>query len=113
MIVIAGAAQGTKKKSSKDEKKDARREKVNNLIKQSEEGVLVYSKQSISGIQARTNGYGAFYELGRMKTNRKTNIYRIDITEIKNQREVKLSSGNGLFFGNPFIYGKINNFYQV
>ena len=48
-----------------------------------------------------------------MKTNRKTNIYRIDFTEIKNQKEEKLSSGNGLFFGNPFIFGKINNFYQL
>lgn len=113
-IVLASAAQNSKdKRSSKDEKKDVKREKINNLIKQAEEGVLIYSKQSLFGIQARTNGYGAFYELGRMKTNRKTNTYRIDITEIKNQKEEKLSSGNGLFFSNPFIYGKINNFYQV
>lgn len=114
MIVIASFAQEPKnKRTSKSEKKDERREKVNNLIKQAEEGVLIYSKQSIYGIKATTNGYGAFYELGRMKSNYKTNIYRIDITEIKHQKEVKLSSGNGLFFGNPFIYGKINNFYQV
>jgi hypothetical protein len=57
-IVLAATAQNTKK-SSKSEKKEAHREKVNNLIKQAEEGVLVYSKQSIFGIQARTNGYGA------------------------------------------------------
>jgi hypothetical protein len=113
-IVIAAAAQGSKKKS-KNEKKEAHREKVNNLIKQAEEGVLVYSKQSIFGIQARTNGYGAFYELGRMKSNYKTNIYRIDITEVKSQKEVKLSSTgvNSPLFGNPFIYGKVNSFYQV
>ncbi|MGB3005236.1 MAG: hypothetical protein WBC06_01920 [Chitinophagaceae bacterium] len=100
------------KKSSKNDKKEIRRQKVNELIRQSEEGVLIYSKQSIFGGQFRTNGYGAFYELGRMKTNRKTNIYRIDITEIKHAKEQKSSTGN-LFFSNPFIYGKINNFYQV
>ena len=114
MIVTASFAQQSKnKRTDKSEKKDERREKVNNLIKQAEEGVLVYQKQSIIGIQARTNGYGVFYELGRMKTNRKTNLYRFDFTEIKSQKEVKLSSGNGLFFGNPFVYGKINNFYQA
>ena len=113
IIVIASSAQDSaSKKSSKNEKKEARRQKVNNLIKQSEEGVLVYNKQTIFGIQGRTNGYGIFYELGRMKTNRKTNIYRIDITEIKHLKEEK-SSQTGIFFGNPFIYGKINNFYQV
>ena len=112
-IVIASSAQdSTSKKSPNNEKKEARRQKVNTLIKQSEEGVLVYNKQSIFGIQGRTNGYGIFYELGRMKTNRKTNIYRIDITEIKHLKEEK-SSQAGLFLGNPFIYGKINNFYQV
>jgi hypothetical protein len=98
------------KRSGKDEKKDERRRKVNELIKQAEEGVLVYRKQSIFGVQGRTNGYGIFYELGRMKTNYKTNIYRIDITEIKSQKEQKSSNG---FFSNPYIYGKLNNFYQV
>jgi hypothetical protein len=101
-----------KKPSAKSDKKEARKEKINALIKQSEEGVLVYSKQSIFGFQFRTNGYGGFYELGKMKTNRKTNIYRLDITEIKHQKEEKLTSG-AVFFGNPFVYGKINNFYQV
>jgi len=112
-IVLATAAQdSTSKRPGKNDKKDTRRQKINNLIKQAEEGVLVYRKQSIFGVQFRTNGYGMFYELGRMKTNRKTTIYRLDFTEIKHQKEDKLPSG-GNFFGNPFIYGKINNFYQA
>jgi hypothetical protein len=96
----------------KSDKKEAKRQKISNLIKQAEEGVLVYRKQSIFGLQARNNGFGAFYELGRMKTTRKTNIYRLDITEIKHPKEEKQNSG-GLVFNNPFIYGKINSFYQL
>jgi hypothetical protein len=112
-IVLTTTAQdSTSHRLAKNDKKETRRQKINNLIKQAEEGVLIYSKQSIFGVQFRTNGYGLFYELGRMKTNRKTNIYRLDITEIKHQKEDKLPSG-GIFFGNPFIYGKINNFYQA
>jgi len=112
-IFLASSAQdSTSHKYSKDDKKEERRQKINNLIKQAEEGVLVYSKQNIFGIQGRTNGYGVFYELGRMKSNRKTNTYRIDITEIKHPKETK-SSNSGFPFGSTFIYGKINNFYQV
>jgi hypothetical protein len=37
------------------------------MTRQEEEGVLVYSSQSIWGIQLRTNGYGAFYERGKRK----------------------------------------------
>jgi hypothetical protein len=99
-----------KKNTSKNEKKEERQRKVSELIKQAEEGVLVYHKQSIFGIQGRTNGYGIFYELGKMKTNYTTNLYRIDITEIKSQKEERSSKG---FFSNPFIYGKLNNFYQA
>lgn len=103
------------RKSTKSDKKEVRRQKINTLIKQSEEGVLVYQKQSIFGIQGRTNGYGVFYELGKMKTNRKTTTYRIDLTEIKHQKEEKLSNGGGggFVFSNPFIYGKLNSFYQA
>src|SRR6185436_10750321 len=46
------------------------------------------------------------------KTTRKTNIYRLDITEIKDPKEEK-QTGGGIIFGNPFIYGKVNNFYQA
>ncbi len=112
-IVIASSAQDTaSRKPSKNDKKETRKQKVNTLIKQSEEGVLVYRKQSILGLQGRTNGYGAFYEIGRMKSNRKTNTYRLDFTEIKHQKEEKSQSA-GLVFGNPYIYGKINHFYQA
>jgi len=109
-IAITSFAQSNREQ--KREKKEAKRQKINELVRQAEEGVLIYQKQSIFGIQLRTNGYGAFYELGRMKSNRKTNIYRIDITEIKNNKEEKLLGGS-FIFGNPYIYGKINNFYSI
>ncbi len=100
------------KREQRQERKEEKRNKINELIRQAEEGTLIYNKQSIFGIQLRTNGYGVFYEMGRMKTNRKTTVYRIDIAEIKSNSEAKVSSANP-FFGNSFIYGKINYFYPV
>jgi hypothetical protein len=116
LVVIGSSAQDSTSSAASNqitrkEKKEAKRKKVADLMRQAEEGVLVYSKQNILGVQLRTDGYGAFYELGRMKTNRKTNIYRLDITEIKSHKEEKLLGNN--FFGNSFIYGKVNYFYPV
>ena len=59
LVVISVSAQDTTtRRTGKENKKEARRQKVNNLIRQAEEGVLVYQKQSIFGFQARSNGYG-------------------------------------------------------
>lgn len=112
VIYLSALAQdSTDKKDRKDIRREQRRQKVNDLIRQDEEGILVYSKQSVFGVQLRTNGYGFFYELGKMKSQRNTNLYRIDFTETKHPKEDKLPNG-GISFGNPYIYGKINNFYQ-
>lgn len=114
-VIILLAAVGSFAQSSREEKrekKEAKRQRINEMVRQAEEGVLVYEKQNIFGIQLRTNGYGAFYEMGRMKTNRKTNIFRLDITEIKAHKEEKLLGG-GFLFGNPFIYGKRYYFYPI
>lgn len=104
-------AQNTKQ-SPKNDKKEARRNKINNLIRQAEEGNLVYRKQTVFGAQLRSNGYGGFVEIGKMKTVRKTSIYRLDITEIMAQKEQKIPNG-AIIFGTPYKYGKVNNFYQV
>ncbi len=100
-----------RKRYSRQERREERQQRISALIKQEEEGALIYNKQSIFGIQLRTNGYGLFYELGKAKTRRKTNIYTAELTEIKDPKEEKTPTG---FFtiGNPYIFGKVNNFYQ-
>lgn len=104
----------TSKKSDKESRRQAKKQKVNDLIRQDEEGILVYSKQSVFGFQLRTNGYGFFIEKGKMKTQSKTNLYSLEFNEIKHKKQDKLPNGSGGFtFGNPYIYGKVNNFYSL
>lgn len=101
-------------KKDKNSRREERRKKINDLIRQDEEGLLVYSKQSIFGVQFRTNGYGFFIEKGIMKSQRNSTLYSLEFNEIKHPKEDKLPNGTGGFsFGNPYIYGKINNFYGL
>ena len=101
--------------AQKEERKAEKRKKINALIRQAEEGTLVYTKHNLFGFQARSNGYGLFYELGKAKTPLKNNLYRFDLTEIKNEKENKFQnlSNPFLFISNPYVYGKVNNFYQA
>lgn len=110
LLAITSFSQGSREQ--RDDRKQAKRDKISELVRQAEEGVLVYERQNVFGIQLRTNGYGAFYELGVMKTNRKTNLYSIAIAEIKHPKEEKLFGGS-FPFGSPFVYGKVNYFYPV
>lgn len=107
-----GSLNAQNAKEKKEQKREEKREKINALIKQEEEGVLVFSKQSIFGIFLRSNGYGFNYEKGEMKSLSSSNLYGLEFSEIKHLKEDKLPNGT-FTFGNPYIYGKINSFYQL
>lgn len=99
------------KKESREDKKTEKRQRINAMIKQEEEGNLSFRRQTGFGVELRTNGYGIFLELGRRKSARYTNLYSLELTEIKHRKEEKI--GGDQFFTNSFVYGKENNFYQA
>lgn len=105
---MAGFSQS---KDQRQDKKAEKREKLSALVKQEEEGVLVYTRQSVFGVELRTNGYGVFYEHGRRRSVKATTTYAIELTEIKHPKEEKGMGTN--FFANSYVYGKMNNFYQA
>lgn len=96
---------------SKKEKKEAKRARIDALVKMEEEGEIVFRKHSIFGFKANTDGYGLSFEMGRFKSARVTNIYQLELNEKKHKQEKKLNSFNGLEFNSVILY-KLNNFYQ-
>jgi len=110
-ISFSTAVLAQDKRSSKKEKKEEKRKRIDALIKQEEEGVIAYKKQTAYGVKLTTDGYGAFFEIGRAKSIRKTMLYQFEISERKHQKEDKISSLTN--FSTPFIYGKLNYFYPV
>lgn len=112
-LCAASFAQDSSGKApTRKERKKAERSRRISLARQDEEGVLSYSRQTSFGVQLRTNGYGAFLEIGRSRSPRFTNLYLLELTEIKHAKEEKMSNAS-TFFSNSFVYGKINNFYQA
>ena len=98
---------------SKQDKKAAKRERINNMMRMEEEGELIFNKHGLFGIKLATDGYGIFYEKGKFKTNSRTVIYQFEFNEKKSPKDHKVATGyfNGYSF-NSVVIGKLNNFYQ-
>lgn len=99
---------------SRNQKKAEKRERINQLIKQEEEGALIFNKQSAFGIKLNTDGWGLFYERGKYKTITKTNLWWLELGErksIKEERVPTISASQGFIIISSYIYGKQNNFY--
>jgi hypothetical protein len=118
-IPLMVAAQDKKAKDRK-EKVAERKERVNQLIKQEEEGALIFQKQSTFCINLNSDGFGFSYEHGKYKTITKTNLWWLSLGERKDLKQFRqsntfTSTGGGgvgiVFFGNSYVYGKQNNFY--
>ena len=116
MAVVAQQRTQTPAQLEKARKKAERKEKINQLIKQEEEGALIYNKQGAFGFKFNTDGWGMFYERGKYKTINKTSLWWIELGEHKHPKEEKvptISASGGFLIVSSYIYGKRNNFYNL
>ena len=105
-VSVSSFAQKTKK-----ERKEEKRQRINALMKQEEEGVIAYHKHTVYGAKLTNDGYGKFLEIGRAQSVKKALLFQLDISERKHPKEEKVS--NSLVPTTPFVYGKINYLYPV
>ena len=117
ITTIAVWAQDTtvqRKTSTKQDKKNARRDRINTLLRHEEEGEIVFNKQSVFGIKLATDGYGITYELGKFKSPRRSTLFQVELSEKKHRKEKKLAASiDNQFQINSVVFGKTNNFYQL
>src|SRR4051812_26387719 len=113
MTGMSSFAQQNTKQIPKPDKKTEKRQRINTLIKQEEEGDVSFRKHSIFGIKLATDGYGISYEVGKYKTLRKTVLYQFELNEKFHNKEEKSHNNSLDFFNNTsYKFGKANNFYQ-
>jgi hypothetical protein len=96
-----------------NDKKAAKKQRINNMLRMEEEGELIFNKQSAFGIKLATDGYGISYEKGKFKTVRKAFLLQFELNEKKNPKDHKVAAAgyNGYNF-NSVVVGKLNNFYE-
>lgn len=96
---------------TRQNRQQEKRQHINNIIKQEEEGVITYKKSFAFGIKLISDGYGAFFELGRASSVKKALLYQLEFSERKSVKEQRQSS----YFANSvsYIYGKENFVYPI
>ena len=105
-------------KAARAQRKEEKRQQVNQMLKLEEEGQPAFAKHSIFGFKVNHDGFGASYELGKAKSAYKSTIFQFELNDKKHPKEANLSNqfdvGSGFIaVGTPFVYGKINHFYQA
>jgi len=110
---IAQTSPSSGRTSRKENKKDAKRERINAMLRQEEEGELIFNKHSIFGIKLATDGYGLTFESGKFKTPRKAFLMQFELSEKKHPKEKKQAASANAFQVNSVVYGKLANFYQL
>ncbi len=97
--------------NARQTKKQERRDRIESIIKQEEEGVISYTRHTAFGAKLTTDGYGAFLEIGRAKSIKKGFLFQLDISERKHRKEEKQQVNFNTTA--PIIFGKINFFYPI
>lgn len=74
------------------QKKEEKKQRINAIAKQEEEGVIVYRKHITGGIKLTNDGAGLFGEIARARSVEKALLYQLEITERKHTKEEKLQN---------------------
>lgn len=95
--------------NNKSSKNVERKEHIQQLALQEEEGIITFKKSFAFGGKLTSDGYGISFELARASSVKKSMLYQIEFGERKSSKEIKQQDN----FNQPFIYGKENFFYPL
>ncbi len=93
-------------------KQNARRDRMNNMLKMEEEGDLIFNKHSIFGIRLATDGYGINYEFGKFKTPTRTLLFEFELNEKHDPKEHHVSTVTNDINISSLVPYKLNNLYE-
>src|SRR5450432_410678 len=111
LIFIVSFSFGASAQKARKQRQAEKKTRINNMIKEEEEGVITYKKSFLFGAKLTSDGYGVFFELGRASSVKKSTLYQLEISERKAIKEDK--QNNPFINSAPFIYGKENFVYPV
>lgn len=111
VLVLSASAELCSAQKTKADLREEKRQRISAMVKQEEEGVIAYRKQSAFGFKLLNDGYGVFYEVGRAQTVKSAWLFQLEFSERKHPKEEKQT--NPVVPTSPFIFGKVNYFYTL
>ncbi len=72
---------------------------------------ILYRNERTFGIFLNSNGMGGDYSFAKRLNARNHRLYQVEIFSLKHPKEIKIT--NSYYSGNSFVFGKINNFYEI
>ena len=111
LLFVTCISESVQAQKSRSDRREERRKRINALVKQEEEGVLAFHKQTAFGFKLLNDGYGMFLEIGRAQRINKAWLFQLEWTERKHIKEEKQT--NIYLATAPFVFGKINYFYPL
>jgi hypothetical protein len=117
MASITLYAQNDDKTSKKEEREQKRLRKIS-LFREIEEGDNLFDREFSGGARLNTDGWTGFLEAGYRKSASRVNFFQLEISEKRDGKQDRSSrmipAGGGFYISStPFVYGKMNNFYQA
>ncbi|HMJ46475.1 MAG TPA: hypothetical protein VK498_04055 [Ferruginibacter sp.] len=113
-VIIAGCllpALAQEPQDKKRNKREERKQRISAMARQEEEGVITFKKHTVFGGKLTSDGYGAFLEIARAQSIKRSLLFQLEFSERKHSKEEKQQGPYSTTA--PIIYGKINFFYPI
>jgi len=98
--------------NSRQNRQQAKRNKMNNALRMEEEGDLIFNRQNIFGIHLASDGYGISYEKGFFRTPSRTVLWQFELNEKHSPKEHHISASSDGFDFSSVVPYKENNLYE-
>jgi len=94
-----------------------KRNRINEMIRNEEEGFPAFKKQFTFQVKSSHDGFGAILEKGWTKSPYKLNFLQLELSSKRHEKEQRVrypyNAGYYIYESPAVVYGKQNNFYQV
>ena len=73
---------------------------------------IVYGHQNTTNVAIHSQGFGAGFKIGRIKTINRTVNWEVELASLHALKEIKTINVS-TYYTRPYVYGKLNNAYVV
>ncbi len=117
LLLASLALHAQSDRSSKKADKEQKKLRKISLFREIEEGENLYNREFSGGARLNTDGWTGFLEMGFRKTATTVNFFQFEFSEKKDPKQDRSSTFvpiAGYYIStSPYVYGKMNNFYQA